>query len=492
MKTSDPRLATSASPAREEPVLAVDLDGTLLRTDVLYESFFNLLTHRPLSIFKVLAMLLVGGKARFKRSIAKRVELDSALLPYDEEVVAWLTSERTRGRRIVLCTASDAKYAQAIAAHLQLFDDVLASDGHVNNKAAAKAELLVARYGEKGFDYAGNDHADVPVWSHARHAIVVAASPAVHAAAGRVAPIARTIARERPAFASWRRALRLHQWTKNVLVFLPLFGAHQMFRIDLLARDVAAFVAFSFCASSVYLLNDLIDLESDRRHRTKRHRPFAAGRIPLLHGALACAALLVASFTVAIGLVNWMFTGWLVVYLATTLSYTFWLKRKMLLDSVVLAALYTLRVLAGSAAAGIETGFWLLALAMFLFLSLAMIKRYSELESLIESGERYVPGRGYRSEDLHLVQSFGVASGFAAVVVLALYNNGETVARLYPHQQVVWLTVPILLYWICRLWLRAHRGDIRDDPVAFALTDRISLVTIGTFVLTLLVATIPW
>ena len=473
-------------------VLVVDLDGTLIRSDLLHESLIKLLVERPSSLPKALLSLVLRGKARFKRSIAKRVNLDVTTLPYDPRVLEWIAAERSSGRSVVLCTASDMKFARAVATHLGLFDDVLASDGVTNLSAAAKAALLVERYGENGFDYAGNTSADLAVWAKARHAIAVAAPSRVRAAARRVANVTKEIPRPAPTLGNWRQALRLHQWAKNVLVFLPLFGAHRMFDMQLLGLATWAFVAFGLCASSVYLVNDLIDLESDRRHPRKRFRPFAAGKISVLHGAIASLTLAVAAFVVAVMHVTAEFTAWLAVYLGLTICYTFWLKRRVLVDSLVLAGLYTLRVLAGSAAVGVDTGFWLLAFSLFLFLSLAMVKRYSELAEMISAGLHGVPGRGYLRDDLQLVQSFGVASGFAAVVVLALYNNGETVARLYPHQQVVWLTVPILLYWICHLWLEAHRGNMHDDPVIFALKDSVSRLTIAAFIGTLLLASIPW
>lgn len=480
-----------ALPARAidaaQPVLAIDLDGTLVRCDLLHESLLKLVVADPAALLRLPGWLL-QGKAQFKREVAARVELDVTQLPYERQLVDWIVVQRGLGRRIVLCTASDARLANAVAAYLPLFDEVLASDGRTNLAAAHKAGALVARYGAKGFDYAGNSRADIAVWAEARAAIVVGAPPGVRAAAARAAPVEHEFGEAPGGLRTWVRALRMHQWVKNLLVFLPLLGAHRLLDATLLFQAVWAFVAFGMCASSVYLINDMIDIDSDRRHPRKRERPFASGRLPVPWGAAASAALLLGAFGIAFGAVRWQFAAWLGVYFASTLCYTFWLKRKILVDSLVLAALYTLRVLGGGAAVDIAPGFWLLAFSLFLFLSLALVKRYSELVIMLAEGRNGTVGRDYLVDDRHLVESLGIASGFSAVMVMALYINGETVARLYPHQEMIWFTVPVLLYWVSRLWLKAHRGEMHDDPVVFAMADNVSRVTIALFFATLMLA----
>lgn len=484
-----PRPLSTRARRALEPVLAIDLDGTLVRCDLLHESLLKLVVTEPAALLR-LPGWLAQGKAQFKREVASRVEVDATLLPYERPLVDWVAAEHHAGRRVVLCTASDAKLANAVAAYLPIFDDVIASDGHTNLSAGNKARALVERYGDKGFDYAGNSHADVPVWAAARSAIVVSAPAGVRAAARRVASVEREFGGRTSALTTWVHAIRMHQWVKNLLVFLPLLGAHQFFNVALLTQAIWAFLAFGLCASSVYLLNDMADIESDRRHARKRGRPFASGRLPVPHGAAASLLLVSVAFGIAFGLVRWEFAAWLAVYFGTTLCYTFWLKRKVIVDSLVLAGLYTLRVIGGAAAVGISAGFWLLAFSLFLFLSLALVKRYSELESLMAEGRLATAGRDYRVDDRHLVETLGIVSGFAAVLVMALYINGETVARLYPRNEVIWFTVPVLLYWVSRVWLKAHRGELHDDPVVFAMTDNLSRVTIALFFLTLLIASV--
>lgn len=463
--------------------LVVDLDGTLLRTDLLHESTLMLIKTNPLSMLS-LPGWMVDGKARFKREIAQRVSLDYLGMPYHEELVEWLRSERARGRRLVLATASDEKLAQAVAAHLLLFDEVLASNGKTNNASARKAAALVERYGERGFDYAGNSKADLAVWDRARRAVLVSAPASIRRSAAQRAPVDREFAAAPAGMKAWVKALRLHQWMKNLLLFLPLLGSHQILDPGLMMREFIAFLAFGLCASSVYLVNDLMDLESDRNHPSKRLRPFAAGVLSPLTGIAMAGLLLVSSFAIA----AWVapsFLAWLAVYFGITVTYTFWLKRKEIVDALALAALYTIRVIAGGAAVGLAASFWLLAFSLFLFLSLAFVKRYSELHLMLGQGRGEAKGRGYRTDDLPLLQTLGVVSGFAAVLVLALYINGESVLRLYSRPEVMWLTVPILLYWITRVWMKTHRGQMHDDPVLFAVKDKVSLLSGLLFVLVL-------
>jgi 4-hydroxybenzoate polyprenyltransferase/phosphoserine phosphatase len=455
--------------------LVVDMDGTLLRTDLLHESALIFLRQGPQRLLQ-LPLWLATGKARMKREIAQRVTLDPSCLPYHHEFLDWIRSEHERGRSIVLATGSDLKLAQIVAEHLGLFDDVLASDGSVNNSSRRKAEALVDRYGERGFDYAGNSRDDLAVWKRARRAIVVSASSDVRRAASERFEVEREFAGWRGGPGAWFRALRLHQWMKNLLLFLPLLGAHRIFEPTSLKHTALAFVAFGLCASAIYVINDLVDLEHDRQHPRKRLRPFARGELSLLSGVVVCAALLAASVALALA-VGFAFSGWLLLYFGLTASYTFWLKRKEVVDALSLAALYTLRILAGGAAAGLHASFWLLAFSMFLFLSLAFVKRFSELRLMLEEGQELAKGRGYRVDDLPLIEMMGVVAGFAAVIVLALYINGETISILYRRPEIMWLAVPLLLYWISRIWIKAHRGLMHDDPVFYAMKDWISIIS---------------
>ena len=470
--------------------LVIDLDGTLLRSDLLQESTLKLLAGAPQHLLS-LPGWLYAGKANLKRQIAQRVALDIAKLPYHDKLIAWIERERSSGRSIVLCSASDETFVSQVADHLGLFDEVIASDGVTNVSAERKAAILVERFGAKNFDYAGNSRDDVPVWAQARRAVLVSPGAGVRSAAARVATIEREFSDGRAGLRSWVAALRLHQWAKNLLIFLPLLASHRIEEVALIRSALLAFFAFGLCASSVYVLNDLMDLEADRHHPRKRLRAFASGALSPQAGLWVCAALLLAALWIG-WQVGAAFTVWLDVYLALTLLYTFLLKRKILVDALTLAGLYTLRILAGGAAVGIWPGFWLLAFSLFLFLSLAFVKRYSEVSVQLAQGRHGTQGRDYLITDLPLIEMLGIVSGFAAVVVMALYINGTSIAVLYPNQDVIWLTVPILLYWISRMWVKAHRGEMHDDPVVFALSDGISLLSIAAFVAVMAAGSLPW
>ncbi len=451
--------------------LCIDLDGTLLNSDLLLEAAFAQLKQAPLSV-RHWPRWLAAGKARLKAEIAARVELDIATLPYNRELLAFLHEQKAQGRTLVLVTASHRQFADRVAAHLNLFDEVLATDGDRNLAGPHKAEVLVERYGERGFDYAGNAAVDLAVWRHTRRALVVNATPPLADQARAVCEVERVFAPDdASAWRPWSRALRLHQWLKNVLIFVPLVAGHAWNQPDTLLLALLAFLSFGLCASSVYLLNDLLDLSADRRHPRKCRRPFAAGQLPIVHGIVAIPLLLIAAFGLSLLINPPWFSAVLATYYLFTLAYSLRLKRTLMLDVVVLAGLYTLRIIAGAAAASIEPSFWLLAFSMFLFLSLALVKRYAELWTLREQGDLSASGRGYHVNDLGILQNLGGAAGYLAVLVLALYINSETSRALYGQPMVIWLLCPALLYWISRVWLITHRGEMHDDPIIFALTD---------------------
>jgi 4-hydroxybenzoate polyprenyltransferase/phosphoserine phosphatase len=467
--------------------LVVDLDGTLICTDLLHESILKLLRGRP-HLLLAFPLWLVRGKAGLKRQIAARVSLDVGSLPYDEAVLEWVRAERATGRRIVLCTASDSAYASQVAEHLSLFDEVIASDGRINISAHHKVAVLVERFGAGGFDYAGNSRDDLPVWEKARRAIVVNATAKVLALARKRFLVDREFERPTAGLPVWLRAIRPHQWLKNLLVFLPLAGAHMLFDVAILTKAILAFLAFSLCASAVYILNDLMDLESDRLHPRKRCRPFASGALSPLVGLALFGVLFAGAVAIAV-MVTPAFVQWLGVYFSLTLAYTWFLKRRVVIDCLTLGALYTLRVVAGSVSVELPASFWLLAFSLFLFLSLAFVKRYSELMLVSKAGQIETHGRGYQTGDLSIVQTMGVASGFTSVMIMALYINGDAVLKLYSRPEALWLTIPVLLYWVSRMWMQAHRGNMDDDPVIFTLRDGYSLACVALFVAVLWVAT---
>jgi len=457
---------------------------------MLHESALCLLRDRPVNVL-ALPFWLLGGKAALKAKVADRVDLDVATLPYNSALIDWLKEERAAGKRIVLCTATDIRVAQAIADHLGLFDEVLASDGSTNNAGANKRAALEAKYGAKGYDYAGNSAADIAVWAGARQAIVVNATDAITKQATQVATVSKVFPPQPVTLSHWRRVFRVHQWLKNLLLFVPLLATHQISNIQSLSTLILAFASFSLCASAVYMANDLLDLESDRKHPRKRHRPFAAAAVPIKAGVLLAPLFAIASLVLGL-VVGAAFTAWLVVYFLITCAYSLWLKRLALIDCLTLAALYTLRIIAGAAAVAIAVSFWLLAFSVFIFLSLAFVKRYAELQvhaGLGVGGNSHVHGRGYAVTDAPLVQTLGITAGYAAVLVLALYPHGETVVTLYTQPELIWFAVPLMIFWISWVWMKAHRGEMHDDPIVFAIKDKASLAVAVLTAVSFLLAT---
>lgn len=454
-------------------VIAVDLDGTLVNSDLLIETVFLFLRRHPLRLFEML-WWLVRGKAGFKRRLADEVLPAVAELPYNAALLAWLEVCKAQGAMLVLATASDQRIANAVADHLGIFDEVMGTN-EINLSAARKRAALVERFGEMHYEYVGNSSADLVVWGSA--ALIHVANPewGVLAAARKRGTLGE-IFDHRPEYtATLLRALRPHQWAKNILILVPLLASHRLLEWPLVASGLLAFVCFSACASSVYLLNDLFDLPDDRQHRTKRNRPLAAGALPLLDAVVLIPVLLAGAFALALWQLPLLFAGVLAGYYTLTLAYSLWLKRVVMLDVVVLAMLYTLRVIAGTVAMGLIVTFWILAFCVFLFLSLAFVKRYTELHDARQKGGEGKPpgGRGYYPADLELLTSLGSSSGYLSVLVLALYIN-EGAAGLYRSPERMWMACPLLLFWLSRVWLLAHRGQMHDDPVVFALRDRCS------------------
>lgn len=468
--------------------LVVDLDGTLLRSDLLLETGMDFVRHHPMQFYQPF-MWLLKGKAALKEGLARHSDIDVRVLPYDPVVIELIKAARLEGRRIVLATASHKALADRVAAHLELFDRVLATDASRNLTAENKRDLLVEEYGQGGFDYLGNSMDDICVLASARKAYVVNPDSGVERLARSQGNVEQVIRSNASGLKVWLRALRLHQWMKNALIFVPLLAAHQLVNPQLLLQGVVAFVLFGLCASSVYLLNDLLDLADDRHHSSKRHRPFAAGRLSIKSGLLVFPLLLLVAFGGALWLLPWLFSVILFSYYVLTLAYSLSLKRKMAIDVMVLALLYTMRIIAGAAAFSLALTSWVLAFSMFIFLSLALVKRYSELHEARNKGRtEKTRGRGYYPADLEMISSLGASSGYLAVMVLALYINDKATAALYRYPQLIWLACPLLLFWITRIWMLTHRGLMHDDPVVFAVRDRVSLTVGGLFCLVFWVA----
>lgn len=465
-------MTTVMQDEREHP-LCVDLDGTLIATDLLWEVVLELLRTRPALALR-LPFWVLAGRARFKRRVAELVELDVASLPYRPDVLAYLREQKEAGRRVLLVTAAEERLARAVAEHLGLFDEVIASDGRANLKGEAKLRAIRERLGPGRFDYVGDSAADLPLWRSAERALVVHPSRRLMDRVGRVCSPHQVF---RPEGRGGRlrgavRAMRPHQWAKNLLLVIPLITAHRWSDPVALGRIATAFLAFCLAASSVYILNDLLDLRSDRQHPSKRLRPLASGQLPIPVGIGLFVALLGGALGVAAPLPA-AFLGLLAAYLALTTAYSTYFKRRLMVDVICLAGLYTLRILAGGAATGIVISPWLMAFSMFFFLSMAFAKRYTELD-MMQGTEGRIPGRGYMPADLDMIRSVGPASGYLCVLLLCLYVSSPDVLKLYSRPSLLWLLCPVLLYWISRVWFLAHRRQLPHDPVVFALRDRIS------------------
>ena len=456
------------------PPLVVDLDGTLIRTDLLVESLFAYLGADPFR-FLSLATALRSGKAQFKAEIARRVAIDPVHLPYDERVLSLIRDARDNGGRVFLASASNERYVRDVAEHLGFFDGWFASTDSENLSSSTKARRLVQAFGEKGFDYIGNDRADLPVWSSANRSIAVGPSASVRTLLEAADQSAVVLEPQTGGLRAWIKLLRVHQWVKNALLFLAIFAAHR-FDLGSAAEATTAAISFSLAASSIYVLNDLVDLDADRRHRSKRRRPLAAGTVSVWRAIVVAPALLAAALAIGF-IVSIAFVAVLLVYLALTTAYTFYLKRKMMVDIVALASLYTLRVIAGAVAIGVVPSEWILAFSMFIFTAMALIKRYVELASRVDAGLPDPANRNYRKSDLNVLGALAAASGFNAVTVFALYISSDTVHRLYRHPQALWLICPILLYWIGRALMMADRRLMDDDPIVFAIKDWNSLLS---------------
>jgi 4-hydroxybenzoate polyprenyltransferase/phosphoserine phosphatase len=480
-----PREGASALSSTSNIPLVVDLDGTLVSTDLLYESYFASITrgfNHHWSVFKS----LLKGKAALKAYLADAGAVTYQLLPYQPGVLEVIGAAKENGNSVYLATASDRKHAEAIAAHLGVFDGIFCSDGNTNLSGKEKARQLVARFGEKGFEYIGDRSVDIPVWSHARQAYVVSGSPALLRRVGNLGIPIQKIDGTRSSIRSWIKALRIHQYAKNALIFIALITSHA-YTLRSFAHVLLAFLAFCACASSVYLLNDLVDLSEDRKHPSKRNRPFARGAIPLVQGLIATPVLLAIAFGCAAA-VSLPFMGVLAGYFALTLSYSLSLKRKLMVDIIVLASLYTIRVVAGAVAISVAPSEWLLAFSMFMFTSLALVKRYVELAMRIDRDLPDPSNRNYRLRDLPTVGALASASGFNAVTIFALYASSSAVQTLYHRPEFLWLICPVLMYWLGRVIILAHRRVIDDDPIVFALRDRNSIVSGAAIVAILLLA----
>ena len=465
----------------------VDLDGTLYPGDTLWDSVALVMSRSPLELRR-LPWLIIAGPLSVKRWLAERVVPDASLLPYRVGLIDLCRAERRRGRRVVLATAAHRRIAESVAGYLGCFDAVIASDV-TNRKGSAK--LLAIREDTEGssFLYAGDSEADRVIWGES--AGVLAAGRAARWDSQRFqASVLARFPDAHSRFYPFLRSLRPHQWVKNILVFVPLVTSHRFLDKGAVVSSVLIFVAFCLCASSAYLLNDIVDLENDRAHHRKKRRPIAAGTLPVSL-AIAFVPVLLALSVVVASTTTTSAMVCALIYYVLTVAYSLVLKRLVLVDVFTLACLYALRCCAGNAAAGIRYSPWLLGFMVFLFLSLAFAKRHSELRNLRVFGGGDVKGRGYQSDDLELVAICGVASGFVSALVMGLYVTSDAVSELYDHPLGLCVLSPLVLFWICRVWFISHRGQLHYDPIVFALRDRMSYL-FGLVVLVILVASSGW
>lgn len=460
--------------------LCVDLDGTLIATDMLYESIAQLLKVKPFAFF-LLPFWLMKGRGYLKEKIEKILDIDVKNLPYREDLIGFLKEERAKGRKIILATASNAIVAAKINDHLNIFDEVLGSTSSYNLKGSNKAKVLVDKYGKEGFIYAGDSTADLKVWEKAKECILVDGSGALKSDIDKLNKDCTHFEYLNNTFKQIIKEIRVYQWVKNLLIFLPMIMAHIVNDPGKWIESIIAFVAFSLTASSIYVYNDMLDLKSDRLHPRKRYRPLASGKMTIKLGLLIAPTFILISFALAYSFLPIEFMWALLTYLILTMSYSVWLKRLVIMDLVVLAALYTMRLIAGSVAADVTLSPWLLGFSLFLFFSLAVVKRYTELLILENQKREYSTGRGYKVTDKTLLLAIGPTSGFMAILVFAFYINSEKVINLYNHPEYLWLITPLLLFWISRIWIVAHRGEMHDDPIVFTGKDIISyLIMIAT------------
>jgi 4-hydroxybenzoate polyprenyltransferase len=464
--------------------LCVDLDGTLVKLDTLHQAIFLLLRRSPACIFKIPGWIL-KGKAHLKDQVMQRVELSADALPYNQKLLDWLIKQKAAGRKLILATASNYRTANAVAEHLGIFDEVLASNEETNLRHGQKLVAIQERF--ETFGYAGNDKADFPIWDAAKE--IMLANPSPSAKKAYAVKAEHIFLEQRPAFRMFIKAMRCQQWLKNLLIFTPILLAHRFMEPTALIQSGIAFLSFSLAASSIYILNDLFDLSADQHHPRKCKRPFASGDLPIATGALLAPVLVVASLALALLLPTY-FLITLLVYFALTTAYSWRIKQVPVSDVLMLAVLYSLRIVAGSVATETPASGWFIEFAIFLFLSLALVKRCSELKEMEADSAPNTRQRerGYQVKDLPLLMAFGATSGYIAVFVFTMYLGSEKVQELYSHPGLLWIFCPLMLYWITRIWYLAWQGKIDDDPLAFASRDIQTYVVGAVGVTTLLYA----
>lgn len=454
-----------------------DLDDCLLKTDLLYEQWLVLLKTKP-GLFILSFFWLFKGRAFFKSQLSQHVAISPSSLPYREGVVHLLKSSRAEQfNTLILASASPTSWVKDIANHLDLFHHSLGSSSELNLKGANKYQAIKTLVGENTFTYIGDHPVDYEIWKHSSEIVAVNPSRGLRDKINLLAKPTKFITDE--PVKTWKlifKQLRPHQWIKNTLVLLPALAGHKVWNLEVLSNSLLAFAGFSMAASFVYVLNDLLDLKSDRSHHTKKFRPFASGNLPIKWGLLLLPSLLLACLLFS-ALLPLQFSAWICVYLGLNLAYSFYLKQSVVVDIIILSIMYTLRIFAGAAATGVPVSEWLLSFSTLFFFSLACVKRYTEI--IRSKNKITLDGRGYRQVDHTMIQSLGVGSGLISLLIILLYLQSKDVRSLYSQPQNLWFATPILLFWISRIWILTNRDEVHDDPVVFAVKDKISWVCLG-------------
>jgi 4-hydroxybenzoate polyprenyltransferase len=454
--------------------LYVDLDGTFTKTDLLFESLVIAIKNNPLNMFLCFFWLL-KGKAYLKHQLSQRADVDTKLLPLNSEFYTFLLEEKSKGRKVVLATASNEKYAKRICNESDLFDSYISSD--MNSNLKGKAKLLLIQSKNEKFSYAGNSRDDFIIFEKCEESYLVNPTKKAKKLAVQ-SPTSKTFDDSYVSKLVWIKQLRVHQWLKNLLILVPLIVSGKFMDSDSILLSVLGFISFSCLASATYIINDLLDLESDRSHIRKKSRPLAAGTISLVNGKIAAIILFVLAFSIASFLYD-LFNLVLILYLVLTLTYSLKVKQYIGMDVIALASLYTVRIIAGAVILGVTMSFWLLSFSMFVFLSLAIIKRCAELKSLEKTTKVITTGRDYHVEDYMVLMSIGTSSAMLSILMFCFYVNSNVLADQYQQPTMLWLILPALCYWMMRMWIKTHRGEMHDDPIVFSLKDKGSTITIG-------------
>lgn len=455
--------------------LVADLDGTLVKTDTLLESIFGLIRLNYIYSISMIFWFL-KGRNFLKQKIAEKFIPDPSLLPYNNEVLIKLKDAKQQGRKIVLATGSHQLVADEVASYLNIFDDVYGSTESVNLTGNRKRDLLVERYGEASYEYIGDSFQDLPVWKTASEIVSINPTPYVKNRLKTYTQPVDIIENKKNYFTTLVKEIRIYQWVKNLLIFLPLLMAHEFDDPQKFVMAIIGFFCFSFVASAVYLFNDIFDVEADRAHPSKKNRPIASGNFGIVDAVVISTIMNTIGMTVAAAVMPFEFFITLLIYQLSTSVYSFLLKKIYVLDIIYLAALYTIRLLSGAFATGVEASTWLLAFSMFIFLSLAFLKRFVELVQLSAENKNIAKGRAYNTEDISALRSFGTSSAYISILVFALYIQSEKIVILYKTPELLWLVVPLLLYWITRMWFLAEKGKVDDDPVVFTCKDPVSYI----------------